>query len=81
MIGMVLGFMTASYIASGLAFVVSLVVFGILAMLFMIVYAIVMDLRVWIHNHFISESQGNGRMLTMLTLSGLVVAMVCRAAW
>jgi hypothetical protein len=80
MIGMVLGFMTASYIASGLAFVVSLVVFGILAMLFMIVYAIVMDLRVWVLNHF-GESQGSGRLLTMLALSGLVVAMVCRAAW
>jgi hypothetical protein len=80
MIGMVLGFMTASYIASGLAFVVSLVVFGILAMLFMIVYAIVMDLRVWVLNHF-GESQGSGRLLTMLALSGFLIAAACHAAW
>ena len=80
MIGMVLSFMTASYIASGLAFVVSLVVFGILAILFGFVYAIVMDLRVWVHNHF-GESQGSGRLFTVLALSGFLIAAVCHAAW
>lgn len=80
MISMLLGFMTASYIASGLAFVVAIVVFGILAILFGFLYAIVMDLRNWVRRHF-GESQGGERLLTMLALSGLVVAIVCRAAW